>query len=124
MDDLLITNLEDETAAVAEAKSCHSKSKKTKSPNKLNPKNGKTTAEQPETSAASELCPETIVTMYTSDVVSNEVRSFPGKQTSAGLYFSGASNAESNIKCILTTFLFLAVVAAIIIVAIFKNPGM
>lgn len=134
MDDLLIENLEEDAAAIvphssttADKKGHQSKGKKGKSPTK---KPGSSTAESKNAEAlatesgASELCPETIVTMYTSDIQSTEVRSFPGRQTRAGLYFSGASEAESNVKCVLTTILFLAVVAAIIVVAIFKNPGM
>lgn len=136
MDDLLIDSLEEDAAAVvphssttaADKKGHQSKGKKGKSPTK---KPGSSTAESAtantlpiESSGASELCPETIVTMYTSDIQSTEVCSFPGRQTRAGLYFSGASEAESNVKCVLTTILFLAVVAAIIVVAIFKNPGM
>lgn len=135
MDDLLIENLEEDAAAAVvphsstttDKKGHQSKVKKPKSstdkpgPSTAESKNADTLAAE---SGASELCPETIVTMYTSDIQSTEVRSFPGRQTSAGLYFSGASEAESNVKCVLTTILFLAVVAAIIVVAIFKNPGM
>ena len=66
--------------------------------------------------------PETIVAVFApSDIESLTSSSCRGPDSNP--YYAGDA-AISTIKCVMSTLLFLAVVAIIVAVAIIKNPGM
>jgi hypothetical protein len=66
--------------------------------------------------------PETVVAVFPPADI--ESLTSAGRRLAEGHPYYTGDSAVSTIKCIMSTVLFLAVVAAIIVVAIVKNPGM
>jgi len=67
-----------------------------------------------------EAFPETVVAVFPpSDLCTAENRRADDSQ-----FYQTSDSTISSVKCVMSTILFLAVVAIIIVVAFVKNPGM
>lgn len=63
------------------------------------------------------------IMMYSPYIPSSELRNVVDLDTDIGNYYSRIET-EETVKCLVTSFLFCAVVVCIFLVAILKNPGM
>jgi len=63
------------------------------------------------------------IMMYSPYIPSVELRNGVDSDTDIGNYYSKIET-EETVKCLVTSFLFCAVVVCIFLVAILKNPGM